>query len=292
MMNRRDLILGGVALLGGYALGKPTRSALGASGSNGGAAAGWVNPYITDGLVAQLDGEWNVEGGVHDPSATTWVDLVNGIPLTIVNGAFTNNSIVLTGGNIYSQSIPAITQAIASGEATIEYGGVFRPREGISYSNESTGFKIGGFHSSAWTSSSGYTQGATFWSKNNANSSSYGNTYPTQYETRWGWDDSMSYHVAPSSIRAGAQQGGIGQRACTVQMVISSGIGNSYVDTVFFNSAMVNTAATYKNSGFTLGSYTARSNMEYYFFRVYSRALTAAEIAANYAVDKARFGLP
>jgi hypothetical protein len=26
-------------------------------------------------------------------------------------------------------------------------------------------------------------------------------------------------------------------------------------------------------------------------FRIYSRALTAAEIAANYAVDKARFGL-
>ena len=42
---------------------------------------------------------------------------------------------------------------------------------------------------------------------------------------------------------------------------------------------MVNTAATYKNSGFVLGSYTARSNMEYYFFRVYSRALTAEEIA-------------
>lgn len=75
-------------------------------------------------------------------------------------------------------------------------------------------------------------------------------------------------------------------------MVIGSGIGNSYVDTTFFNSAMVNTAATYKNSGFCLGSYMARSNMEYYFFRLYSRALTAEEIAHNYAVDKERFKLP
>ena len=169
---------------------------------------------------------------------------------------------------------------------------MFRPREGISYLNESTGFKIGGYYSSNWTSTSESTQGATFWSKNNVNSSSFGNTYPTRYETRWGWDDSMSNHTSPTSIKAGSDQGGIGQRACTVQMVIDSGIGNSYVDTVFFNSAMVNTVATYKNNGFALGSFMARSNMEYYFFRIYSRALTADEIAANYAIDKVRFNLP
>ena len=248
--------------------------------------------YVQDGLVAQWDGIENAGWGTHNASATSWNDLVNGTPLTIVNGAFTSNSIVLTGGTIYSESIPALTQAIASGEATIEYGGVFRPREGITYLTESTGFKIGGKYSGTWTSTSESTQGATFWSKNNANSASFGNTYPIQYESRWGWDDSMTNHAAPTSINLGSNQGGIGQRACTVQMVIGSGIGNSYVDTTFFNSAMVNTAATYKNSGFALGSYAARSNMEYYFFRVYSRPLTAEEIEINYLIDKARFNLP
>ena len=252
----------------------------------------WKNPYVTDGLVAMWDGKWNAGPGVHDPTATMWVDLMNGIPLTIVNGAFTSNSIVLTSGHIYNESIPAITQAIAAGEATIEYGGVFRPREGISYSNESAGFKIGGYYSSSWASTSGSTQGTTLWSKSNVHSSSFGNTIPCRYETRWGWDDSMINHASPTSVMAALNQGGIGQQACTVQMTIGSGIGNSYVDTTFFNSAMVNTAATYKNSGFALGSYLARSNMEYYFFRLYSRVLTASEIAANYAIDKARFGLP
>ena len=261
-------------------------------GSGAGAKVPTARDYVQTGLVAVWDGIENAGWGIHDANATSWVDLMNGALLTIVNGAFTNNSIILTSGNIYNQSLPAFTQAIASGEATIEYGGVFRPREGISYSNESTGFKIGGYYSSTWTSTSGSTQGATFWTKSNVNSSSFGNTYPTGYEARWGWDDSMANHAAPTSITTSSRQGGIGQRACTVQMVIGSGIGTSYVDTSFFNSAMVNTAATYKNSGFVLGSYTARSNMEYYFFRVYSRALTAEEIARNHAIDKARFNLP
>lgn len=33
------------------------------------------NPYITDGLIAMWDGEWNKAIGVHDDSATTWNDL-------------------------------------------------------------------------------------------------------------------------------------------------------------------------------------------------------------------------
>ena len=39
---------------------------------------------------------------------------------------------------------------------------------------------------------------------------------------------------------------------------------------------------------------TAQKSMpiEVYNIRLYSRALTASEIAANYAIDKARFGLP
>lgn len=48
-----------------------------AAARNGIAAAkrGWVNPYVTDGLVAMWDGEWNVKGGVHDADATTIADL-------------------------------------------------------------------------------------------------------------------------------------------------------------------------------------------------------------------------
>ena len=39
-------------------------------------SGGCVNPYVTDGLVAMWDGEWNAGWGVHDPNATAWKDLV------------------------------------------------------------------------------------------------------------------------------------------------------------------------------------------------------------------------
>lgn len=44
---------------------------------------GWVNPYITDGLVAMWDGEWNAGGGVHDASATVWKDIVGNTDLNV-----------------------------------------------------------------------------------------------------------------------------------------------------------------------------------------------------------------
>lgn len=47
---------------------------------------GWTNPYVTDGLVAMWDGEWNAGGGLHDAAATTWLDIVGGKTLTL-NGS-------------------------------------------------------------------------------------------------------------------------------------------------------------------------------------------------------------
>ena len=35
------------------------------------------NPYITDGLVAMWDGEWNVGLGKHSDTATVWKDLIS-----------------------------------------------------------------------------------------------------------------------------------------------------------------------------------------------------------------------
>lgn len=42
----------------------------------------WQNPYNTNSLVAMWDAEWNVGNGHHDPNATVWRDLSgNGIDL-------------------------------------------------------------------------------------------------------------------------------------------------------------------------------------------------------------------
>lgn len=63
---------------------QPVKSIVGARGI-GATETGWTNPYVTDGLVAMWDGEWNAGGGVHDASATTWVDLI-GERVAVLNG--------------------------------------------------------------------------------------------------------------------------------------------------------------------------------------------------------------
>lgn len=258
----------------------------------------WKNPYVTDGLVAMWDGEWNAGGGIHNPNATTWLPVVGNAALDIENGEWLSDAVQLTNGAIHNASIPELVAAVASGEYTIEYGGYFLPREGLVYGNESAGFKIGGFYNTSWAHSSTSAEGSCFWSKQNINSPSSAQSYPLAYESRWGWDDTMTNHRSDDSVPglATSNQAGIGTRKCTNQYVGTGGNGWSYVDTNLYNAAKVNLEATYKNYGFALGTYrlatSSRSNMTYNFFRLYSRALTASEIAANYAIDKERFNLP
>ena len=39
----------------------------------------WQIPYITDGLVAMWDGQWNAPGGIHAPDGTRLYELLSGI---------------------------------------------------------------------------------------------------------------------------------------------------------------------------------------------------------------------
>ena len=73
---------------------------------------GWTNPYVTDGLIAMWDGEWNAGGGVHDPNATAWKDLVGGnmiTPTVLAGGiaAFGAYSLTLDNAIALSQEINA-----------------------------------------------------------------------------------------------------------------------------------------------------------------------------------------
>ena len=63
---------------------------------------GWKNPYVTDGLIAMWDGEWNAGGGVHNPNATNWIDVVSGrIAKGIGNPAFSDNAAIGDGGTYF-----------------------------------------------------------------------------------------------------------------------------------------------------------------------------------------------
>ena len=123
-ISRREAIAGTVALLGGFAMGKPTRGAMGAAGASQTSASGWVNPYVTDGLIAMWDGEWNAGGGVHDPEATVWKDLSGygyDLPLPSSFSVGSDNMLALSKEGAIMRRPQSVYEAIvASGGYTIE----------------------------------------------------------------------------------------------------------------------------------------------------------------------------
>ena len=72
-----------------------------------------------------------------------------------------------------------------------------------------------------------------------------------------------------------------------------TGDGDSGLKKVFLGGELIQTSGS--QVGFANGSGGLNVGSKYctmYNFRIYSRVLTAEEIAANYAIDKARFNLP
>ena len=90
---------------------------------------GWTNPYVTDGLVAMWDGEWNVAGGVHDATATSWKDLVGSNDARIAEGGSWGSSYLACDGvacgaicaNIQPGSVGTI-ECVVSGIDTSNQG--------------------------------------------------------------------------------------------------------------------------------------------------------------------------
>ena len=56
----------------------------------------WTNPYVTDGLVAMWDGEWNAGGGVHDANNRLLNIIEDGLFGDISGGTITANHLYTT----------------------------------------------------------------------------------------------------------------------------------------------------------------------------------------------------
>lgn len=115
--NRREFIAKcGAGLAGIMAAGKApaaiVRSLVAANGMGfAGDASGWKNPYVTNGLIAMWDGEWNAGPGKHDPDATIWKDLVGNRDFTLVAGATWRDDSIekLAGANGFAQRSGSMT---------------------------------------------------------------------------------------------------------------------------------------------------------------------------------------
>ena len=265
MTTRRDILKSGAGLAAILAAQSapaiPVRSMVAARGSflgRGAGGGGWVNPYVTDGLVAMWDGEWNAGGGVHDGSIENeWTDIVGGMKFSAQYGSsyFSDKRIVLSGC-VLKGLTGALAAPLSDARFTVEYvipvctderGYVFWRYP--PYSNPSIEIQRNG----------------TNWVSYCDTASGHFNGLPSDKTFREFVVDGSSWKM------------------CCNDVVSAKTI--SFTQRIFSHSAGLA----------LLGSAQGSSN--YYFtgeacaIRFYSRPLSAAEIAANYAVDKQRFNL-
>ncbi len=217
---------------------------------------GWQNPYVTDGLVAMWDGEWNAGGGVHDPNATVWKDLVGAQDMELSQyGSFSADSLVCAGGG-YAASRGTVFDDFIYAETVVEYDSLER--------------QIGNIV--IWGEYSDMTR--------------YGNSM-----------DLIIYN--DTLIQTGGSAVFYTKNANDKLFLIQYTRPNS--SDVFAHANGVNLTrysktdnwATRYNIGFFGGrqsGYSYRGKIKR--VAMYSRIPTADEIAANYAIDQARFNLP
>jgi hypothetical protein len=213
-------------------------------------AGGWSNPYITDGLIAMWDGEWNAGGGKHDATATVWKDLIGTLNIPLTNNySFSDNSvghsvkssdvlscIIDIGSNATVSCVRKIIDTKSASYPTFS----FSQSETSIFGENSSGYGISS--SASWLN---ILPGYSFVSRD-ANALSFA---------------SVTYTIKTTQLDS--NYNGTQKISKTLSMSIEE----------------VNRL----NIGGMLG--------DIYTFRIYNRALTASEIAQNYAIDKARFGL-
>ena len=214
--------------------------------------------YVQDGLVAMFDAEWNAGDGLHDPNATSFWDIDKKYEL-LQNVSFTENSIpISTTINI---ALPSDVKAVLdSGEYSVEFvaktdfSKYYGGYEGFT---EKPKFSYGHYGSGASERVillyNGY--GIVSWTVKQFNYVD-GVIYMPPHYFCMKADKNLNIYACVDGISAGPRTG-------SSQI---SDVGNLYIS---------------MNSGCYLNA-----------FRVYNRVLTAAETAANYAIDKVRFNLP
>lgn len=258
MTTRRNMIKAGAGLAAILASGKApaafVRSMLAARNGITSAAKGLSSrSYVQDGLVAMWDGIENAGWGVHDANATEWKDLIGSNDMQFVGSKTIQNDGILFGDSGYSISGGYYNLSAF----TLEVVGDLR------YLGGSVGNDVFSFQ------------------RNSVNDSNAG--LPLFAGTN-------NYY---SSLPYSAMSTFVGTLASACQSVSS----NSF--SVYRNGSFVNTASgvnsNYSNLYVMCNSLRTRTQYskarKFNGVRLYNRAMTAAEIAANYVIDKARFNI-
>ena len=262
-MNRRAFIVGaGAALASPFAIGKPVRSSLGADNGSK-AAEGWTNPYVTEGLVAMWDGEWNAGGGntaFVTPASSTpvWGDKyfkMHSGATGFISGENSAYSSLLTTP---SCTLEMVVDSLVSGSnyAYVYVGGV------------ATDWGICGL--------------TRFITRDFIGSSSKIMGYGT-VESRFDVKTLDLSHVQSYSCSR------IDADGCRV-ITRAVGLKSDYTKTQSYGSINYTENKIGIGCG-TRGGYTSGGEANVHSVRIYNRALTDSEVDSNYAIDRERFGL-
>ena len=226
-----------------------------------------ASSYVQNGLVSMFDGVENAGKGVHQTGTlTSWVDLISEYPVTIVNGAVagddyldfsTNAAYAIPDGQ--RDNVPT-----RGGPYTLEVIFVF-PQPGgggIIYAGPYSG-------------------------------TARNVVIPMRIS-------SGQAQIAFSRANSGITWIDLGEsNPLGVQHLSITNSGNSKPNAILNGTTLTvsntsnNFASTtnYFGNGASSVASVARGVPKYYHARLYNRVLTSAEIATNYAIDKARFNL-
>ena len=249
------------------------------------AGGGWTNPYVTDGLVAMWDGEWNAGPGVHDNTIKDWVDLSgNGKSFHADAPIWSDNYCTCDG--TFASSFHCATAAesqwffdlLATGVYTIEF--LYEKHEHHGNNSYFTCGFNNTFTPGFYTRYAAFSQnnaGIYLWTKGGTNTSFM--LYSTGYLNAKLYDISCAGDSCMLSLY------GEGKKTSTTlpwQTTIN-------IDTSGGKGDMFRYAFFCRGDGYDVAMSLGG---RLYRLAIYSKALTAAEISANNAVDKARFNLP
>ncbi len=222
------------------------------------------NPYVTKGLVAMWDGEWNASLGKHDPKATKWKDLVERSDCDPVGTPkFSGNSVELDGNSCWKiNPSPELLKAVLSPSMTCEV--VLRFGKDATAANE--GF-IGFGHTGSrllW----GYALGVPMRSSASIVFQHRGSPISATWQVN---DKFEGLHTMVISVDNAVMTGWVDSKRC---VKATSGRANNtdpcYIGYIDGGRKMVG---------------------DIYCVRIYNRALDEKELQANHAIDKKRFGV-
>ena len=239
-------------------------------------ARGWTNPYITDGLVAMWDGEWNAGFGIHNPLATTIKDLIgtNDLILAPTSQIRPNSFTVESENGCVTKNVVSPNDVV-----TIEIVATL------------TGSRLGGYGALP-----GFIGGLSW------NNSPFAQIRPTRLDNVTSWQNidcySLKFIYSDSDMDRIVLDdlGAFRSLSFSRDVLSETPIYDAYLDgemkfTSRKSTPSSGTLSTSKLS-FIANSVLGSCSMgEVKTIRVYNRRLTADEVKQNFLVDDVRFGI-